>query len=358
MTCDNLWNGGGNITVRNDKIIENINYRKMVKIAQRMIKNIAIVAGGDSSEYGISLRSAEGIYGFIDKNRYNPYIVILKNRNWKVKLSEGTTSELDKNDFSFSYRERKIKFDYVYITIHGHPGENGCLQGYLDMLNIPYSSCGVLAGALTFNKFTNNQFLKSLGYRVAASIRLTKGQAPATEDIISRLGLPVFVKPADSGSSFGVSKVKEASLLTPAIEEAFAEGREVIIESFIEGTEISCGCYKTKNRQVVFPITEIVPENEFFDHDAKYKGRVREITPARISKELTEEVQRRTLEIYDIINAHGIIRIDYIIPSDNYPVLLEINTTPGMTVTSLIPQQIRAAGLDIKEVITEIIENG
>jgi D-alanine-D-alanine ligase len=321
------------------------------------MKDIAIAAGGDSSEYEVSLRSAEGIYDFIDKERYNPYIVTLRNGDWKVHLPDGTTSSIDKNDFSFQSGEKKIKFDYVYITIHGHPGENGCLQGYFDLLNMPYSSCGVLAGALTFNKFINNQFLKSLGYRVAASIRLMKGQIPDTKHIIEKLGCPVFVKPNDSGSSFGVSKVKDASQLMPAIEKAFSEGHEVIIESFIEGTEVSCGCYKIKNKQVVLPVTEIVTDNEFFDYDAKYNGQVQEITPARISKELTEKVQRQTLEVYDIINAHGIIRIDYIIPSDNHPVLLEINTNPGMTATSFIPQQIHAANLDIKDVITEIIEN-
>jgi D-alanine-D-alanine ligase len=322
------------------------------------MKNIAIVAGGDSSEYEVSLRSAEGISGFIDKNHYNLYIVILRNGDWKVKLPDGTTPDIDKNDFSFRSGGQKIKFDYAYITIHGHPGENGCLQGYFDMLNIPYSSCGVLAGALTFNKFTNNRFLKSLGYCVADSVRLIEGQPFDTGDIINKLGLPVFVKPNDGGSSFGVTKVKEAPQLRPAVEKAFAEGREVIIESFINGMEISCGCYKTKNRQVVFPITEVVTDNEFFDYDAKYNGQVQEITPARISKELTEKVQRQTMEIYDIIGARGIIRIDYIIPEDNNPVLLEINTTPGMTATSFIPQQIRAAGIDIKNVMTEIIENG
>ncbi|MDR2773990.1 MAG: D-alanine--D-alanine ligase [Tannerella sp.] len=321
------------------------------------MKNIAIVAGGDSSEYEVSLRSADGIHGFIDKNRYIPYIVILRNGEWKVSLPDGTNPCIDKNDFSFRYGGEKIKFDYAYITIHGHPGEDGCLQGYFDMLNMPYSSCGVLAGALTFNKYTNNQFLKSLGYRVAASIRLSKGQVPDMADITGKLGLPVFVKPNDGGSSFGVSKVKETSQLMPAIEKAFAEGREVIIESFMEGTEVSCGCYKIKSKQVVLPVTEVVPDNEFFDYDAKYNGRVREITPARISKELTEKVQRQTLEIYDVIEARGIIRIDYIIPGDNNPVLLEINTTPGMTATSFIPQQIRAEGLDIKDVITEIIED-
>jgi D-alanine-D-alanine ligase len=321
------------------------------------MKYIAIVAGGDSSEYEVSLKSAEGVYDFIDKDRYHRYIVILRNSDWKVKMPDGTMYDIDKNDFSFRISGQKIKFDYAYITIHGRPGEDGRLQGYFDMLGIPYSSCGVLAGALTFNKYINNQFLKSLGFRVADSIRLLKGRQTDTGDIISKLGLPVFVKPNDSGSSFGITKVKDASQLKQAIEKAFSEGLEVIIERFIEGSEVTCGCYKTTTKQVALPITEVVTDNEFFDYDAKYNGQVEEITPARISEELTGKIQRQTLEIYDIIGARGIIRIDYMIPADNHPVLLEINTNPGMTTTSFIPQQIRAAGLDIKDVMTEIIEN-
>ena len=322
------------------------------------MKNIAIVAGGYSSEYEVSLRSAEGIYGFIDKDRYDLYIVLIRKGSWIVKMQDGNTFDIDKNDFSFLMSDgQKIKFDYAYITIHGCPGEDGRLQGYFDMLDIPYSSCGVLAGALTFNKFINNQFLKSQGFRISDSIRLIKEQTADTECIIRQLGLPVFVKPNDGGSSFGITKVKEASQMQPAIEKAFAEGNEVIIEQFVKGTEVTCGCYKTKSKQVVFPLTEVVTENEFFDYNAKYNGEVQEITPARISAELTEAIQQETLKIYDIIGARGFIRIDYIIPDDNYPVLLEVNTNPGMTSTSFIPQQIHAAGLDIKDVMTDIIEN-
>ncbi len=321
------------------------------------MKNVAIVAGGDSSEYEVSLKSAKGLSGFIDKSRYNLYIVIMRNSKWTVDTADGNTVDIDKNDFSFRTGEHKIKFDYAYITIHGRPGEDGRLQGYFDILGIPYSSCGVLAGALTFNKYINNQFLKSQGVRIADSIRLLKGEKIKTEEIVRQLGLPVFVKPNDGGSSFGVTKVKEVSQMQPAIEKAFAEGQEVVIERFIEGTEITCGCYKTKTTQMAFPITEVVTDNEFFDYNAKYNGEVQEITPARISDKLTAEIQQETLRIYDIIGAHGIIRIDYIIPEDNHAVLLEINTNPGMTVTSFIPQQIKAAGLDIKDIMTEIIEN-
>jgi len=329
------------------------------------MKTIAIVAGGDSSEYEISLKSAKGLSGFIDRERYHLYTVMIRHSGWTVELPDGKRAEIDKNDFGFLLDGQKIKFDYAYITIHGRPGEDGRIQGYFDLLGIPYSSCGVLAEALTFNKYVNNQFLKTQGVRVSDAIRLTRNgiadgsgiQPSLTENLIIRLGLPVFVKPNDGGSSFGVTKVKEASQMKTAIEKAFAEGDEVIVERFIEGIEVTCGCYKTKNKQVVFPVTEIVSKNEFFDFNAKYNGEVEEITPARLPDELTRIIQEETLRIYDLIDAHGIIRIDYIIPADNQPVLLEINTNPGMTETSFIPQQVKVAGINIKDVMTDIIED-
>ena len=198
---------------------------------------------------------------------------------------------------------------------------------------------------------------EGFGVDIARSIHLFKGQTVTDEEVVSRLGLPVFVKPNDGGSSFGVTKVKEASAIQPAIDKAFSEGREVVIESFIDGTEVTCGCYKTSDKEVVFPLTEVVTDNEFFDFDAKYNGQVQEITPARISAEQTEKVQRETSRIYDILGAKGLIRVDYIIPADGEPKLLEVNTTPGMTATSFIPQQVRAAGLEMKDVMTDIIEN-
>jgi len=328
------------------------------------MKTIAIVAGGDSSEYHISLKSAKGLYGFIDSNRYHVFPVLIRNGAWLVELPDGNRAAIDKNDFSFQLDGQKIKFDYAYITIHGRSGEDGRIQGYFDLLDIPYSSCGVLAGALTFNKYINNQFLKTQGVRVADSIRLQKNSQFSIlnsqffqSEVVHRLGLPVFVKPNEGGSSFGITKVKEASQIQPAIEKAFVESDEVIIERFIKGTEVTCGCYSAKTKRVVFPITEVVTENEFFDYNAKYNGEVHEITPARIPDTLTEAIQQETLRIYDLIGARGIIRIDYIIPADNQPVLLEINTNPGMTETSFIPQQIKAAGIDIKDVMTDIIED-
>lgn len=322
-----------------------------------MKKNIAIVAGGDSSEIVISLKSADGIYSFIDKDKYNLYIAIVKRDEWAVILSSGEHTPIDKNDFSFKENGVTRHFDFAYITIHGTPGEDGRLQGYFDMIGMPYSSCGMLVSALTFNKYVCNHYLKDFGVKIAASIHLFKGETITDEEVVTRLGLPIFVKPNDGGSSFGVTKVKEVSAIQPAIAKAFGEGREVILERFIDGTEVTCGCYKVEGKEVVFPLTEVVTNNEFFDFDAKYNGQVDEITPARISTELTELIQRETSRIYDILGAKGLIRVDYIIPADGEPVLLEINTTPGMTATSFIPQQVRAAGLDIKDVMTDIIED-
>ena len=320
-------------------------------------RTIAIVAGGDSSELPVSLRSAQGIYSFIDKERYNLYIVEMQGKRWEVVLPNGDKIPIDRNDFSFTENGEKINFDFAYITIHGTPGENGLLQGYFDLIGIPYSSCNVLVSAITFNKFTCNQYLKGFGIRVSESMILRKGFEILDEEVINKVGLPCFIKPNAGGSSFGVTKVKAKEDIQPAIEKAFGESDEVMIEAFMQGTEITCGCYKTKNKEVVFPITEVVTSNEFFDYDAKYNGQVDEITPARIPEETAERVRLLTSAIYDILGCDGIIRIDYIITEGEKVNLLEINTTPGMTATSFIPQQVRAAGLDIKDVMTDIIEN-
>lgn len=322
-----------------------------------MKKNVAIIAGGDSSEIVVSLKSAQGLYSFIDKEKYNLYIAVLTKDSWYVNLPNEEKTPIDKNDFSFILNGEKINIDFAYITIHGTPGENGLLQGYFDMIGMPYSTCGVLSSAITFNKFVCNNYLRSFGISVASSIRLKNGETLSEQEVVEKLGLPCFIKPNVGGSSFGVTKVKEAAQIVPAIQKAYDEGNEVILESLIQGTEITCGCYKIKGKSVVFPITEVVTENEFFDYDAKYNGEVEEITPARISQELTQKVQELTSRIYDIVDAKGIIRVDYIIEKDGNPKLLEVNTTPGMTVTSFIPQQVRAAGLDIKGVMTDIIEN-
>lgn len=320
-------------------------------------KNIAIVAGGYSSESVISLKSADGIYSFIDEEKYNRYIVIISREKWIVKLAD-KEADIDKNDFSFTENAEKIRFDFAYITIHGAPGENGLLQGYFEMLNIPYSSCGTLTSALTFNKYFCNQYLKSFGIKVADSICLRDKKGIIPDEITKKLGLPVFVKPNDGGSSFGTTKVNSVDNLQAAIDSAFDEGNEVLIERFMPGTELTCGCYKAAGKLTVFPVTEVVSKNEFFDFDAKYNpNSVEEITPARISPELTQNIQEMTAFIYDCIHAKGIIRVDYILSPEKEISMLEVNTTPGMTQTSFIPQQVKAAGLNIREVMTEIIED-
>ena len=322
-----------------------------------MKRIIAIVAGGDSSEHGVSMRSAEGIYSFIDKDKYDLYIVELTKQKWEAILPDGARSAIDKNDFSFTDQGKKIIPDFAYITIHGTPGENGILQGYFELIGIPYSTCDVLISALTFSKFTLNQYLKGFGVRVAESMLVNKRHGISDEEVIEKIGLPCFIKPSLGGSSFGVTKVKTKEQIQPAIVKAFGEAEEVLVEAFMEGTELTCGCYKTKEKSVVFPPTEVVTHNEFFDYDAKYNGQVDEITPARISDELTDRVQMLTSAIYDILGCSGIIRVDYIVTAGEKINLLEVNTTPGMTATSFIPQQVRAAGLEIKDVMTDIIEN-
>ena len=330
-------------------------------------RKIAIVCGGDSSEHDVSLRSAQGLYSFFDKDRYEVFIVAIKGLDWNVDLGDGTTSKIDLNDFSFMNNGQKTFFDYAYITIHGTPGENGILQGYFELIGIPYSTSGVLVEAMTFDKFVLNQYLRSYGVTVADSLLIRKGyeEVVSDDEVEERIGMPCFVKPAADGSSFGVSKVKNKDQLAPAIRKAMLESSDVMVESFIEGTEISIGCYKTREKTVVFPATEVVTSNEFFDYDAKYNGQVKEITPARINDDTARRVAELTSHIYDILHCNGIIRIDYIISKgkgkDGQGVdkinLLEINTTPGMTLTSFIPQQVKAAGLKMSDVLTDIVEN-
>ena len=327
-----------------------------------MKKRIAIVCGGDSSEHDVSMRSGAGLYSFFDKERYDVKIVETRGLDWQVHLDGEKRASIDLNDFSYMNEGKKDGFDYVYITVHGAPGENGVLQGYFELLHIPYSTSGVLVEALTFDKFALNNYLRTFGVNVADSVLVRKGEErPADEALVERFGLPFFIKPAADGSSFGVSKVKSADDIEKALQLAFDESDEVMIEAFLNGTEISQGVYKTKEKSVVLPTTEVVTSNEFFDYDAKYNGQVEEITPARLAPATAEKVAAQTSRIYDILHANGIIRVDYIISknadgSDKIN-MLEINTTPGMTATSFIPQQVRAAGMDIKEVLSEIVEN-
>ena len=322
-----------------------------------MKRKIAIVAGGDSSENPVSLRSAATILEYMDKDKYEPYILEIEGKNWQVHISEGKTSPVDRNDFSFTWQGKKTVFEYAYIIIHGTPGENGVFEGYLRLMRIPFSTCDVLPSALTFNKFVLNKTLKSCKVNVANSRRLRKGDKVDPDKIISKVGLPCFIKPTDGGSSFGTTKVKTREQIIPAVEEAFKENSEIMIESFMQGTEVTNGYYRTRKHEVRLPVTEVVPKTDFFDYDAKYNGQVEEITPARIPDELRDRIQELTAKIYDLLGCHGIIRNDYIITDGDKINLLEVNTTPGMTATSFIPQQIKAAGLNLTDVLTEIIED-
>ena len=320
------------------------------------MKNIAIIAGGNSSEYEVSMKSGKNIYDEVDENRYNKYLVILKGRDWHVEIGE-KKYPVDRNDFSFTRDGEKILFDFAYITIHGVPGENGLLQGYLDMMGVPYGCCNVLASAFTFDKHTCNTYLKSYGVNVADSVMLIRGMTYDVNEIINEVGLPCFVKPNAEGSSFGVTKVKEAAQLEDALKKAFALCREVLIETFIDGTELTCGVVKAGDMDIAMPIAEVIPKNEFFDFEAKYDPtKSDEIIPARISPELTNRIKTLSSMIYDILRCEGIIRVDYIVRDDEI-FMLEVNTTPGMTSNSFVPKMVRAMGGTLREVLTKIIDN-
>jgi len=321
-------------------------------------KNIAIVAGGDSSEYVISVRSGANVLKAIDQELFTPWLVRVKGEEWIVLDGENKLSDIDKSDFSFTVNRQKCKFDYAYIIIHGTPGEDGLLQGYFEMLHVPYSSCDVQSSALTFNKFFCNNYLRSFDIPMAKSVRLITGEKYSSEQIIATLGLPLFVKPSAGGSSFGVTKVKEANELVEAVNKALDESPEAIIEQFIDGKEFTVGVLKTGQRKLVLPVTEVIPKNEFFNYESKYiPGMADEITPARISEALTLKVQALSSQIYDLCSCRGIVRIDYILKDEIF-YFLEVNTVPGMTETSFIPQQIKAMGLNLTDLLTDIIESG
>jgi len=321
-----------------------------------MKKKIAVIYGGFSSEIIISRKSAEGVCSFIDREKFDVYPILIEKEKWGAIIDE-KEYPVSKDDFSFVVDGEKIIPDCAYITIHGTPGEDGLLQGYLKMLGIPFTTCDVLPASLTFNKFACNSFLKNFGLNIADSILIRKYKEYNIQNIAKVIDFPCFVKPNAGGSSFGVSKVLKIEDLEHAIKKAFQESSEVIIEQFIEGVEVTCGLYKTLNKSVVFPLTLVISENEFFDFEAKYTlGKAKEITPAPIDENIAREIQNTSSFIYDLLDCKGFIRVDFILQNEKI-FLLEINTTPGMTSTSFIPQQITAKGLDIKEVFTEIIED-
>ena len=320
-------------------------------------KNIAVVAGGNSSEYYISLKSADQIANSISKQKYNVFVVLLKGCDWTLTNEPYKGIEIDKNDFSFIDNGQKVKFDCVFPAIHGTPGENGLLQGYLDMLKIPYVGCNVLASSLTFNKYYCNSYLKNFKVNISDSILVRNGQNIDENKIIEKVGLPCFVKPNAGGSSFGITKVKEQNQLKDSIDKAFKESDEVIIERFVGGREFTCGLFKTKEKSILLPLAEIVSKHEFFDYDAKYNSALNEeIIPAPISDELTKKCQKLSSEIYDLLNCKGIVRIDYILKDDEFW-FLEINTIPGMTSESIVPKMVRNFGMTFDEVADILINS-
>ncbi len=320
------------------------------------MRTIAIVAGGDSSEYEISVKSAKEVLALIS-SKYDARLIMIRGNAWYWEDPKGRRFSVDKNDFSLNTDDRKIRFDAVFIAIHGTPGENGLLQGYFDMMQIPYTSCSAFCSALTFNKQACKLYLKDYGIPMAENVLFRRETMPDPDTIISRTGLPCFVKPNDSGSSFGVSKVKSRDELPAAIEAAFRESREVMVEAFMNGREIACGVAKIKGKTLVLPLTEIISMNEFFDYEAKYtSGKSKELTPADLPGELTNRIQELSSEVYDILGCKGIVRVDFIVVNSN-PFFLEINTVPGMTMESIIPKQAKAAGIDLGELYSMVIED-
>lgn len=322
-----------------------------------MKKNIAVVYGGDSSEFVVSVKSSKNVFESIDSGKYNVWKVQMKGLDWDVMENEHAIAPIDKNDFSFQLNGEKIKFDFAYITIHGTPGEDGKLQGYFEMVKIPYSTCGVYSSALTFNKYFCSNYLRNFGIPMAKSVRLFKGDKVNADQLVEELGLPLFVKPNAGGSSFGVTKVKEKSQLLDALEHAMTESSDILVEEFIDGKEFTCGLVKLSDQEIIFPVTEVIPQNEFFDFEAKYTaGKTDEITPARISPEMTRKIQQLSSRIYDLCDCSGIVRIDYILKDGEF-YFLEVNTTPGMTATSFVPQQIAAMNRKLGDVLGLIIED-
>lgn len=320
------------------------------------MRTIAIAAGGDSSEYGISVKSASEVARVLT-GKYNVYIVMIRGINWYWEDSKGRYWNIDKNDFTLNLDDRRIRFDAVFIAIHGTPGENGYLQGYFDILKIPYTSCGAFSSALTFNKHACKLYLKEYGIPMAEALLLRKGESFDPGKILSVSGLPCFVKPNDSGSSYGVSKVKRQEELLPALESAFKESNEALVEAFMNGREVACGVVKTGKRKIVLPVTEIISKNEFFDYEAKYsEGKSDEVTPANMPEEVTDEIQRLSSLISDLLGCKGIVRVDFIVVKDK-PLFLEINTVPGMTRESLVPKQAAAAEIPLDELYSSVIED-
>lgn len=320
-----------------------------------MKKNIAIAMGGFSSEYHISINSGNMVYKHLDREKFNPYRVHILQKDWFVVADDDTPYPINRSNFTVTIDSKIISFDCVFNTVHGTPGENGLLQAYFELLQIPHTTCGFYQAALTFNKRDLISVLKPYEIKAAENFFLNKGDSINPGQIIEKVGLPCFVKANKAGSSFGITKVKREEDFIPAVKEALKEDDEVLIESFLDGTEVSVGVIQYQGEVLALPVTEIVSENEFFDYEAKYLGKSQEITPARLSPEQTEQVQEIAKKIYTKLKMKGFTRAEFIF-HNNEPHFIEINTTPGLSAASILPQQAKAAGISLKDLYGSAIE--
>jgi D-alanine-D-alanine ligase len=318
------------------------------------ITSVAIITGGNSSEIVISRKTAENIYDHLDQTKYRSVVITIIGKEWTATVN-AKDYPVDKNDFTVNTPEERIEFDCVFIAIHGTPGEDGKLQGYFDLLQIPYTTPSLINTALTFSKWHCNTLLKQINVNCAAALLVRKGDPINPSAISKRLGFPCFIKPNNAGSSFGISKVKTEEGILPAIEKAFGEDSEVLIESAMIGREVTCGVLNYNGEIIALPVTEIISNNEFFDFEAKYNGASKEITPADLPEQLTKEIQAIVVDIYRKLNMSGIIRIDFILQATG-PSVIEINTVPGLTKESLIPQQAAAAGIPLNDLFANAVE--
>ncbi|RYG12842.1 MAG: D-alanine--D-alanine ligase [Chitinophagaceae bacterium] len=324
-----------------------------------MTKTIALLTGGTTGEWVVSVKSAATIAQHIDTTKYEVYKIMLTGNGWFYEPADSVKIEIDRNDFSLTLNGRKIKFDGVFIAIHGSPGEDGKLQGYFDMIGMPYTTCDALTSAITMNKGYTKAIVNGIrDLNIAKSLQLFNNNEENLTEISNQLKLPYFVKPNNGGSSIGMSKVKHRDDLKEALDKAFKEDNQVLVEEFVEGREFSVGVFKTKGNIVVLPATEVIPANEFFDFEAKYTpGATEEITPGRMTEEEKNRVERIVASVYQKLNCKGIVRIDYFLETGtNNFYFIEINTIPGQTATSFIPQQVAAMGVELKDFYTQVIE--
>lgn len=322
-----------------------------------MKKNIAIIAGGDSGEFEISVNSAAVVEKHLDSEKYNVYKISIKAQEWNYLDVDGKVYAIDKADFSLQIQEKQIKFDLAFNMIHGTPGENGKIQAYFDLIGLPYTGCGLSCSSLTFNKSYCNKVVKSYGIHTANSVHLFKNQIYSIEEVQELLKFPVFVKPNNGGSSVGMSLVTKSVELKKAVDIAFKEDDEVLVEEFIDGREISCGVFLYRNKLLVFPLTEIISKKEFFDYEAKYtEGMAEEITPAVLTEPIEVETKAISAELYRRLNCKGVVRFDYIINKEAV-FFLEVNTVPGMSEASIIPQQAKEMGITINRLFEMMIED-